>query len=1138
MTSRRLADTSLHWRIWQLAIVASFALVALGLVFSWTLERSREAFLQVEHTQDARRALGFYIRQLVNAETGQRGYLLTHQDSYLAPYQQALADHKAKLAEVTALLADGPTQSKLTELAAIFDAKLAELSETIQLAQTGNMDAAMAIVLEGRGRRDMEAFQNLGQEIADTETSLLASHQAAVETETRKILAISAIARILTIILIIGVAARTVARIDGPLRGLMAGIAAFAGGDLNRRVEIRSRDEIGKVAAAFNDLADRLVASDRDREQAGKMQAQLSALVMSSVDAIMSKTVDGIVTSWNPAAERMFGYSEREMIGRPMAVLIPPDRPEEEMQILAKIQSGENVDHFETIRRRKNGELFPISVTISPIRNAAGIVTGASKIARDITGQKAAEAELERYRDHLEELVAIATTEVNAIVQTAVSGIITINAKGVILVFNPAAERLFGWTKDEVVGKNISLLMTEPFSAQHDQYLNHFTATRQSRIIGIEREVCARRKDGSIFPAHLAVGHAVLSASKHFFVGFITDISAQKQTEEALNRAKETAEAGARAKAAFVANMSHEIRTPMNAILGFAEVVLQDADLPKPSARHVQIILSSARALLGIINDVLDVSKLESGKFTLESVVFHLPNALADALRLVDHQAADKGLKIVLKYDGDLPLRLMGDPTRLRQVVLNLVGNSIKFTEKGVITVSATRWHQPNMLHFTVTDDGIGMTPEQTAKLFEPFSQADVSTTRRFGGTGLGTAISKQITELMCGEIWVESEHRKGSVFHFTALLPEASIIDGCLYEDGSTIVEGYISPRSFKVLLVEDIETNATLAMLRLKQQGHEVEWCMNGLEALAAFQADRYDLILMDVMMPEMDGLEATKAIRRLEKPGERRTPVIALTASVMREDYEQCVAAGMDSVQAKPIDFSALLSAMEHAVPTGEGQPNSGQRIEIVEAIGVDFSPLEGIVDHRNAIRTWRDPAIYAKALTSFAMERSQDADAMERLLLASPDDTAPARAVAHALKGVAGNLFITKVASCAIKIDSDLKSRHRKAAIAELGQLRWLLAEAAAAIGKIVTADVDTAPPRRDLDPGEMAQLFGELSAALGELNPDAVEPILARLAGVLPKSDLIQIQKAVDAFDFDAALAKASAIAGQLALSEG
>jgi PAS domain S-box-containing protein len=1118
-----------------LAILACCLLGALGLVFSWTVERTREAADRVEHTQDARRALGLYTRELVNAETGQRGYLLTHQDIYLAPYEQALSDHKAKFAQVNALLSGEQTQPKLRAMAAIFDSKLAELSQTIQLAQAGNIRAAVAIVLEGRGRRDMVAFQNLGQEITDTETNLLASRRAAAEIEHRKVLGVAGLGGLLTLILIIGAAARTVARIDGPLSGLMDGMAAFASGDLKRRVDIRSRDEIGRVATAFNDMADLLVESDQARERADKKQAHLSALVISSIDAIMSKTTDGTVTSWNPAAEAMFGYTEQEMIGRPMALLIPPDRREEETRILAKIQNGENIEHFETIRRRKSGELFPISVTISPIRDAAGVITGASKIARDITDQKAAEAELRRHRDHLEEMVSIATAEVDAIVRTAISGIITIDAKGTIQVFNPAAERLFGWTKDEAAGKNVSLLMAEPFSSEHDQYLSHFAATGQSKVIGIGREVYARRKDGGVFPAHLAVGHAELFGSDHFFVAFIADITERKRTEEALKRAKENAEAGARAKAAFVANMSHEIRTPMNTILGFAEVVLQDAALPKHSARHVQIILSSARALLGIVNDVLDVSKLESGKFSLETVAFHLPNALADALRMVDHQAADKGLKIVLEYDADLALRFMGDPTRLRQVLLNLVGNSIKFTEKGVITVSVTRWRLPDTLHFTVTDNGIGMTAEQTAKVFEPFSQADVSTTRRFGGTGLGTAISRQIVELMGGEIWVESEHQQGSAFHFTALLPEASIIDGCLYEEGDAIVDGYVSPRGFKVLLVEDIETNATLAVLRLKQQGHDVEWRANGLEAVAAFQADRYDLILMDVMMPVMDGLEATKEIRRLEKSGERHTPVIALTASVMREDYELCVAAGMDNVLAKPIDFSALLTAMEHAVPDGEGRANTVQRIEIIGATGVDFSPLEGIVDHRNAIRTWRDPVVYAKALSVFAADRSGDADEMERLLLGNPGDRGAARAVAHALKGVAGNLFITKVAECAIKIDSDLKSKRPKAAISELGQLRWLLAEAATAIGTIVIAGEDAGTPTRAFDPREVAELFSELSIALRELSPDALEPILARLAEFLPKADLMPIQKAVDAFDFDEANTRASALVDHLGL---
>jgi len=917
MFDRRFSQTTIRSGIWQLAILACCTLVALGVVLTWTLERTREANGQVAHTQLVRSQLAAYTRELVAAETGQRGYLLTGQDEYLEPYQQALADNRQRLASLRELVTDAASQPKLQRLSDLSDDKLAELAETIQLARAGNARGALAVVLEGRGRRDSVEFERLAQEVAGTQTDLLALRQAAAEREGTNVLIVVVVGSMLALVLIVAAARRTVAQIDGPLRTLMAGISALAKGDLHERVKTRSRDEIGKVALAFNQMADRLVEADRAREQAGRDQGRLAALVVSSTDAIMGKDLDGIVTSWNPAAEAMFGYTEQEMIGQPMARLIPSDRAEEEAHILTKIRNGESIEHFVTLRKRKGGALFPISVNISPIRDATGAIIGASKIARDITDQKAAEAELLRHRDHLEQLVSVATAEVNAIVETAVSGIITIDLVGTIRIFNPSAESIFGWSKEEVVGKNVSILMDDDLSLKHDHYLARFSETRQSKIIGAVREVRARRKDGSSFPASLSIGYAEISQGDSFFVGFIVDISDQKQDAAALLRAKESAEASARAKATFVANMSHEIRTPMNAILGFAEVLFRDASLSKDSVVHVQIILNSARALLAIINDVLDVSKLESGSFALEIVAFHLPNALAEALRLVDHQAAERGLKIVLDYDSDLPLRFMGDPTRLRQVVLNLVGNAIKFSERGAVILSVRPGRRAGLLQFSVADQGVGMTPEQAQRLFKPFTQADVSTTRRFGGTGLGTAISKQITELMGGEIWVESRYGLGSTFYFTAVLPEAADRKASLFEDTNPVIDEYAPLRGFKVLLVEDIETNAMLATYRMKQQGHLVERRENGRDAVAAVQAGHYDVILMDVMMPEMDGLEATREIRRLERRLGRHTPIIGLTASVLPEDHQKCIAAGMDDVQMKPINFAKLFAVMEQIV-----------------------------------------------------------------------------------------------------------------------------------------------------------------------------------------------------------------------------
>lgn len=870
-----------------------------------------------------------------------------------------------------------------------------------------------------------------------------------------------------------------------------------------------------------------------ERKDLERMQSQLSAIIDSSTDAIMSKTLEGIVTSWNPAAQRIFGYSEQEMLGQPMARLIPLGHENEEPEILAKIGRGEYIEHFETERQRKNGEVFPISVTISPIKNRHGKIIGASKIARDVTELKRSAEELQQYRTNLEELVSIATAEVTAIVQTAVNAIITIDGLGIVHIFNPSAEKLFGWQKQEIVGKNISMLMEEPFSSEHDGYLANYLNTGKAAIIGKGREVTGLRKDGSTFPGYLAVGHTKLTDTQHFFVGFISDITPQKKNEAELMQAKEDAEAGARAKSAFVANMSHEIRTPMNAVIGFAEVVLQDAALSLENRQHVKIILSSAKSLLGIINDILDASKLESGKFALETVCFNMPNALTDILRTVDHRAADKGIYLNLEYAATLPIRVMGDPHRLRQIILNLVGNSIKFTENGGITLSVRQGEQADMLQFSVKDTGIGMTQAQSAKVFEAFSQADASTTRRFGGTGLGTSISKQIVELMGGKIWVESEIDRGSAFNFTTHFSEASLTDGCLYEDGDLVMEGYVSPRVFRVLLAEDIEANATLVILRLKQQGHEIEWVKNGREAVAAFKAGHYDMILMDVMMPEMDGLEATRQIRAVEAGMGQHVVILALTASIMREDYERCYAAGMDRVEGKPIDFNQLFASMEQLAAPTAGQVNVDHKISIIAKQALDFSPLVGVADYEKALKTWRDPLVYMKVLISFASERAHDAADMEQLLSAHPSDAEPARAMAHALKGVAGNLALERVASLAEVLDASLKSGRGEIVPAQLVGLSDALAVAIAAIAKLQLPIEASEQQMQAFDVASVRALLLALLTSLEALNPDETEPVMSTLSQYVLTADLAPITRCVENFDFDAAQTKTYALAEKL-----
>ncbi|TRW95245.1 ATP-binding protein [Candidatus Methylobacter oryzae] len=729
-----------------------------------------------------------------------------------------------------------------------------------------------------------------------------------------------------------------------------------------------------------------------------------------------------------------------------------------------------------------------------------------------------------------------AVSKAVGVITNAAEGVIITDENGIITTFNPAAEKIFATTAAQVEGLNISRLMTGEDARNHDRHIQKYLNTGEKRAVdqGV-RELTARRGDGRLIPIELTISEMHVQ-DRRMFIGMVRDITEAKKAKEELRRAKEQAEVANQAKSNFLANMSHEIRTPMNAIIGFTEVVLQDRTLSTQTVQHIRTIHNAAKGLLGIINNILDVSKLESGKFILESVCFHLPNMMTDTLRTVRQQAAEKGLVIDFVCAANVPLRVQGDPTRLRQVVLNLVGNAIKFTEQGRITVLADMENRADMIHVSVSDSGIGMTPEQVAKIFEPFSQADASTIRRFGGTGLGTSICKQIVELMDGNIWVESKLGTGSTFHFTARLPAKQDSTDCLYEEAESIVEGYISPRLFKILLAEDVETNATLTMLRLNQQGHDVEWVKDGREALAAFQRGGYDAILMDVMMPNLDGCEATRKIRALEKETGKRIPILALTASITNEDHQNCYQADMDSVQAKPIDFDALLAAMEYIIPAGAGKPNTHHKIEIGNTADIDFSVLSPVADYPKALSTWRNASAYAKALLSFVREHSNDAQEIERLLTAYPEQPGPARTLAHTLKGTAGNLALQQIAGLAAEIDTALKISLPDKALPLSQNLNDSLNEAAAAIGKLRLPASLEAEKTKTFDAEAIGGLLEQLSSAMEELNPDAVEPILALLADYLSASDLAPISKSVEAFDFDEAQTRTLALAEKLDLT--
>jgi len=405
------------------------------------------------------------------------------------------------------------------------------------------------------------------------------------------------------------------------------------------------------------------------------------------------------------------------------------------------------------------------------------------------------------------------------------------------------------------------------------------------------------------------------------FATIFRDITERKRSNEDLLRAKEAAEAAARAKSEFLANMSHEIRTPLNAVIGFTDLLL-DEDLTEKQRDYLETIRSSSDSLLTIIDNILDLSKIEAGMVELECKKVYLSFCLDEAVRQVEATAKQKGLKLSWQIDEGTPQAIMSDPTRLRQILVNLLSNAVKFTEKGEITLRVSSSVQQNgsyEINFAIKDTGIGIPEDKMNRLFKPFSQIDASTTRKYGGTGLGLAISKKLVDQMGGRIWAQSIPGQGSTFYI-AIIATASEADPAFLKkpNGPSNPEaiGLLNDnsKSPSILLAEDNIVNQKVIIQMLGKIGLQADIAANGLEVLQKMETKGYDIILMDVLMPEMDGLDATRRIRHKWK---ERPKIIAMTASVLDGDRDMCFEAGMDGFIGKPTKMEELKSALQSAL-----------------------------------------------------------------------------------------------------------------------------------------------------------------------------------------------------------------------------
>jgi PAS domain S-box-containing protein len=498
---------------------------------------------------------------------------------------------------------------------------------------------------------------------------------------------------------------------------------------------------------------------------------------------------------------------------------------------------------------------------------------------------------------------------------------------GHYLRFNKRFEEVTQRTREEILGRTIEHIASPRWAE----------ATRREDALAWQGQIVhsERRLMGFDPPRDVMVSRSVISSGgNEYMLGYFIDISEQRAARDAMQRAVESAETANRAKSEFLANMSHEIRTPMNGIIGMTELVLE-SDLTPEQRADLVLVKASAQALMNIVDGILDFSKVEAGKLDIEDVPFDLRQMVDDAVRVMARRARQKNLDLRCRLPSSLPRNVRGDPGRLRQVLINLIGNAIKFTATGHVEVALALEHDDDeqcSIGFSVCDTGIGIPEEKQQLIFEPFAQVDGSTTRQFGGTGLGLTICRRLVILMQGELRVSSAPGQGSRFSFTVPLRHTGLAavaplrtSGADAADAADIVpvtpgrqaaafaDAPALPGSLRVLLAEDNPVNQRLALRLLEKLGHRPVLVDSGVAALEHATGHDFDVVLMDVQMPGLDGLAATRHIRQWEHGGKRHVPIIAMTARAMAGDREQCLEAGMDDYLSKPVDLARLRQAL---------------------------------------------------------------------------------------------------------------------------------------------------------------------------------------------------------------------------------
>jgi PAS domain S-box-containing protein len=637
-----------------------------------------------------------------------------------------------------------------------------------------------------------------------------------------------------------------------------------------------------------------------------------------------------IIERVNPAVVAMFGAPAERIIGNRCHDLLCP-RNSGQCPVL---DLGKEIDHAECAMLRADGSRLPVLKSVKRVR-----IDDQEKLIEnfvDISEQKAAEAALHDYS----EVVARERQNLQLIFDSVQIGLLLIDKNYVIKKVNTGFVAMTGRSADEFVGHRHGEVISCAYLSLTNKPCGETPYCRECPIqnlidrilkdtvtvrdIEANKVLLVKGRHKSIW---LSINGTplILDGTVHALLA-IVDSTNRKHIEDSLNHAKNVAEAADRAKSEFLANMSHEIRTPMAAMLGLTGLML-DTSLSGEQRRYLELVRGSGESLLKILNDILDYSKICADRLDIEVTDFSVRETLEDVVEMLRITAAAKGVAVNCTIPPEIPAMIGGDPSRLRQVLMNLGGNAVKFTEKGEVHLRAAVMEKSDrniMMSFEITDSGIGIPEDKLIRLFSPFSQADSSTARRYGGTGLGLVISRRLSELMGGKIGVESTVGKGSTFRFTAVFETRASSCGPVRKvqpspDAAAALTGA------RILLVEDTLTNQIISLKMLEKMGLSADLVENGREAIDRLSREPYDLVLMDCQMPIMDGPEAARRIRNGEA-GERsaQVPIVALTAHALKEDEERCREAGMNDYCSKPIDFERLLKILRRWLEDGTGSP----------------------------------------------------------------------------------------------------------------------------------------------------------------------------------------------------------------------